>query len=157
MKSLLSSACVLIAISLTCRAQGSQPPVTQAQLQYFRYMLMNLGSVDHSQDSISSFEASLVPAFGLNSQEAATIHSAGQTLNVLLVQIRQSSQAITSGKAALSASDLSALSALAAQREAEIVTLANQIVNAVRPQTAAQLEMAGTIVANALTAAQGGK
>ena len=61
------------------------------------------------------------------------------------------------GGGTLSPAASSALSALSAQREALIVSLTNQIVNSVRPETAARLRMAGTIVANAIRTSQGGK
>jgi hypothetical protein len=138
-------------------AQSTQTAVTQDQLQYFRFMLMNLASLDHDQNSTNAFEASLVPTFGLNAQEAAAIHTAASSLHALLKQIRQSSQAVIAGKTSLSAADLSALSNLATQRETLLATLANQIASSVRPQTAARLEMAGTIVANAQRASQRGK
>jgi hypothetical protein len=138
------SAFVLLAGA--CFAQ-SQAPVTTDELQYFRFMLMNLASLDHSPAAVTAFENSLVPQHGLNAQEAAQIHAAGQTLAALLQQIRQSANAITAGKRSLSGADVAALQALINQREQLIESLANQIVNSVRPVTATHLRTPGHIVA----------
>lgn len=169
-KTLLNATCVFAILCFGCYAQTAQTPVTTDELQHFRFMLMNLASLDHDPNAVSAYEASLVTAFGLNSQEEATIHAAGQSLKTQLAQLRQSSQAIMAGSNAspaatsqagasgtLSATASAALSSLSAQREALIVTLANQIVNSVRPETAARLRKAGTIVANAIRTSQGGK
>jgi flagellar hook-associated protein FlgK len=98
-----------------------------------------------------------VKQFGLNAQESAIIHARAQTLNALLTQLRQSSQAIVNGKKNLAASDATALSALADQRDQLINTLANEILNAVRPETAARLRAPGHVVAASATQGQGGK
>jgi|SRR5271157_1207241 len=129
-----------------CFAQ-SQAPVTTDELQYLRFMLMNLASQDHSATAVAAFESSLVPQHGLNAQEAAQIHSAGQTLAALLQQIRRSANDITAGKKTLSDADVAALQALSNQREQLIETLANQILNSVRPETATRLRTPGHIVA----------
>ena len=138
-----------------CFAQ-SQAPVTTDELRYFRSMLMNLASLDHSPAAIAAFEASLVPQHGLNTEEAAQIHAAGQTLAALLQQIRQSANATTAGKKTLSSADVAALQALVNQREQLIESLANQILNSVSPQTASRLRTPGHIVA-AGAANQSGK
>jgi hypothetical protein len=129
-----------------CFAQ-SQAPVTKDELQYFRFMLMNLASLDHSPTAVAAFEAALVPQHGLNAQEAAQIHAAGQTLAALLQQIRSSANAITAGKKTLSDSDTAALQALINQRDQLLETLANQILNSVRPETAGRLRKPGQIMA----------
>jgi hypothetical protein len=120
-------------------------------------MLMNLASLDHHPKAIEAYEASLVKQFGLNPQESATIHARAQRLNALLAQLRQSSQATVNGKKNLSSADTTALSALADQRDQLINILANEILNAVRPETAARLRAPGHIVAASATQGQGGK
>jgi hypothetical protein len=156
-KHLLKWGLCLVLLCLGCYAQTTQGPVTQDELQYLRFMLVNLASLDHSPVATNSFEASLVPAFGLNSQETVVIRAAAQSLKPLLTQIRQSARALVAGKSALTAADLNSLSDLAAQREAQILTLANHILNSVRPETAARLRMAGTIAVTGVRTARGGK
>ncbi len=151
-----SKICVLLVLCLACYAQTAQAPTTANEVQYLGFMLMNLASLDHSPDATGMFEASLAQQFGLNSQESATIHAAGQALKPLLAQLRASSQTIVIGKTTLTASDSAALAALAAQRESQIATLSNQILNSVRPETAERLRMPGSLVANALNATKGG-
>jgi hypothetical protein len=145
--------CAFVLLSLGCYAQTAQAPATAEELQYFRFMLMNLASPDHGQDAVKMFEDSLVPMFGLTTQEAATIHAAAQPLKPVLLQVKQAAQNPPAGGISPSAS----LTTLTAQREATIVSLANQILNSVRPQTAERLRMPGRIVANALKASTGGK
>ena len=116
---------------------------------------MNVGSIDHSPDAIQSFEALVAKQIGLNSQESAVIHSAGQTLNALLKTLRSSSQSITAGKTTLTPTDGAALAALSAQREQLIVSLANQILNSVRPNVANALRAQGNILATVPNATKG--
>jgi hypothetical protein len=107
---------VFLSASL-CLAQTSQPRATPADIQYLRFLLLNVASLDHSPEAVTSFEGSLVKQFGLNSQESAAIHAAGQTLKPLLSQLRLSSRAIVAGKTLLSPTDSTALANLNAQRE----------------------------------------
>jgi hypothetical protein len=153
----LISCCVFVCVCCGCYAQGPQPAATADELRYFRFMLMNVGSIDHSPKAIDAYEASLVKQFGLNTQESAAIHAAGQRLNALLTQLRPSSKAVVNGKKNLSAADATALSALSDQREQLIATLANEILNAVRPETAARLRTPGHMVAGSVKQGQGGK
>jgi len=146
-------ACVLGLLAGACLAQ-SQAPATTDQLQYFRFMLMNLASLDHSPSAVTAFGNHLAPQFGLNSQESAQIQSAAQQLATLLLQIRASAATITAGKTVLSDADAASLAALSSQREQLITTLANQILNSVRPETAARLRMPGQIVAAATAKGQ---
>src|SRR5579862_1211336 len=90
-------------------------------------MLLNVASVDHSPDSITQYEKSLIQQFGLSPQESAAIHVAGQILHGFLSQPR----------------DLS----LIPKREQLIATLANQILGSVRPETASRLRAPGRVLA----------
>ena len=154
---IMRKCCVFLLLCCGCYAQGTQAPATADELPFFRFMLTNLASLDHSPKAIGAFEASLVKQFGLNTQESATIHASAQTLNALLTQLRQSSQAILNGKKNLSSADATALSSLADQRDQLIATLANEILNAVRPETAARLRAPGQVVAASATQGQAGK
>jgi hypothetical protein len=131
-------------------AQTAQPPATAAELKFLRFLLLNVGSLDHSPDAIASYENSLVKQFGLSAQESTAIHSAGQTLNTALAQLRQSTQALVAGKTVLSPTDIATLQSLNAQREQTIESLANQILNSVSAITAARLRTPGHILANAV-------
>lgn len=149
--------CVFVLFCCGCYAQVAQPLATTDELSFFRFMLMNLASLDHSPKAIDAYEASLVKQFGLNTKESATIHAGAQRLNSLLAQLRQSSKATVNGKKDLSSADTTALSALADQRDQLINILANEILNAVRPETAARLRAPGQVVAATAKQGQGGK
>ncbi len=140
----------VLLISSVCFAQTSQPPATPDEMQYLRFLLLNVASLDHSPDAVKAFEDSLVKQFGLNAQESQAIHSTGQTLRPVLAQLRQSSRAIVTGKALLAPADLAALADLDVQREQRIGILANQILNSVSAQTAARLRAPGHRLANAM-------
>jgi hypothetical protein len=142
--------CVFLLACWGCYGQASQAPATTGELNFFEFMLMNVGSIDHSPAAVAAYETSLVKQFNLSAQESAVIHSAGQTLNVLLTQLRQQTAAITGGKQTLSSANATALAALTAQREELIATLANQILNSVSTATAARLRTSGHIVAAAV-------
>jgi hypothetical protein len=138
-------------------AQVSQAPVTTDELQYLRFMLMNLASLDHDAKATEMFEDSLVKQFGLTHQESALIHAAGQRLTVLLKQLRLSSQSIARGKSKYSAADAASLSALSDQREQLIETLTNEILNSVRPETASKLRTPGRVLSRGPKQSPGGK
>ena len=117
-------------------AQGPQALATADELKYLRFLLLNVASLDHHPTAVQSFEGQLVKQFGLNIQESAAIHAAGQTLKPLLAQHRQSSSAILAGKTRLTPTDLAALARLDTQREQTITNLANQVLSSVRGETA---------------------
>ncbi|MGO9262017.1 MAG: hypothetical protein ACLQU1_37790 [Bryobacteraceae bacterium] len=141
--------CMLMLLSCACYAQTSQPPATADEMQFLSFMLMNVGSIDHDQKAVAAYEDLLIKQFNLNAQESAFINAQGPALNALLNQLRTQSQAIVSGKQNLSAADAAALTALINQRQQYITTLANQILNAVRPETATRLRTPGHILAAA--------
>jgi hypothetical protein len=145
----LSKCCILLFLCSCCHAQGNQAPATPDELQYFRFMLMNVGSIDHSPGAIKNYEDGLVRQFGLNNQESALIHAAGQRLNALLRQLRQSSQSITHGNRNLTGEDGKALQALIDKRDELIQTLSSEILNGVRPAAAGRLRSPGAIVSGA--------
>jgi hypothetical protein len=130
-----------------CFAQAPQPPATPDEMQYLRFMMMNLASLDHRPDAIQKFEDGLVKHFGLIQQETAAIRAAANELNALLGQLRQSSRAIVPGRAGLTPADKAAFSQLAAQREQKIESLVNRVLNSVRPETAARLRAPGHLLA----------
>jgi hypothetical protein len=142
---------ILLASGL-CLAQPvgqTSQPATRDELKFLRFMLLNVASIDHSPDAVKTYETSLVMQFGLSVQESAAIHAAGQTLNPLLTQLRQSTQTLLAGKASLSTADAARLANLNMQREETIATLANQILTSVSPLTATRLRAPGHIMANA--------
>jgi hypothetical protein len=140
-------ACVVVLLAAgSCLAQALQAPATTDEMQYLRFLVMNLASLDHKADAIQKFEDGLVKQFGLNQQETAAIRASANELNALLKQLRQSSVAIVPGKSGLTPADITAFSQLAAQREQKIESLVNRILNSVRPETAARLRAPGRIL-----------
>jgi len=140
------SLCLTATIALAAFGQSSQSPATTNELQYFRFMLMNLASIDHGVDAIALYERALIRQFGFNQQESALVHAAAMRLNALQRQLRSSSQAIRNGKNKLSGGDVGALERLDAQREQLIITLSNEILNSVRPETADRLRGPGRVL-----------
>jgi hypothetical protein len=130
-----------LAVSLASGGPARAAPATPAELQYFRYLLMTIGSPDYSSDAIDKIEGSLVYHFGVDAREAAVIHAAGQSLRKILTGIRQASgmaNAVDRG----------------AQRERAIADLTNQILDSLRPETAARMRMPGRITVDALARAR---
>jgi hypothetical protein len=114
--------------------------------KFLRFLLLNIASLDHSPDAIKAYEESLVLQFGLSTQESAAIHSAGQSLNTALAELRQSTKTLVS-KPVLAPADVAELTSLNMQREQTIWTLANQILNSVSATTATRLRSPGHILA----------
>jgi hypothetical protein len=147
--------CLFLAIMLVsslCVAQTAQPAATAQELKFLRFILLNVASLDHSSDAKANYEGSLVVHFGLSSQESTAIHSAGQTLNAILAQLRQQTTALLAGKIILTSADTAALASINAQREQEIATLANQVLNSVSSTTAVRLRAPGNVMAATITA-----
>ena len=143
----------ILLVSSVCLGQTvAQPPATTAELKYLRFMLLNVASLDHSPDTIAQYEASLVFQFGLSSQELAAIHSAGQSMHTVLAQLRQSTKTLLAGKTTLLPADTTALASINAQREQEITTLANQVLNSVSATAATRLRAPAHIMAAAVKA-----
>jgi deferrochelatase/peroxidase EfeB len=76
-------------------------------------------------------------------------------MKTTLAQLRQSTQALAAGKTTLAPGDLTALASINAQREQAVATLANQILNNVRPITATRLRSPGHILEKATAKATG--
>jgi len=137
-------------MAVVCRGQTAQPAATPDELKFFQFMLMNLASIDHSPDAVTSYSKLLGRQFGLNDTETGILNSAAVTLRTQLQQIRSSTTNIVSRNQVLSAADRAALQALIINRNQLVQTLANQILNSVRPITATRLRMPGHIMANIL-------
>ncbi|MCC6585759.1 MAG: hypothetical protein IT168_03495 [Bryobacterales bacterium] len=127
---------------------GQQTPSVPGEQPYLRFILLNIASLDHDREAIKAFEGQLVKQFGLSAQESALLHAAGESLRPLLELNRRAGLAVAAGKRGLSPSDVATLRDIATQRELRISNLANQILNDVRPATAARLATASRIVAS---------
>jgi hypothetical protein len=145
-----------IAICISGYGQATQAPATPDELNYFRFILLHLGELN-SPSAVATYEAQLARNFALNAQEVAVIDAAARDMASTLGQIRTSLNTITAGKTSLLPSDNAAAAQLSAQREQKIASLANQILNSVRPEAATRLREPGHIVAKGLTRSLGGK
>jgi hypothetical protein len=134
-------------IAAVCSAQIAQLPVTLDEMKYIRFVLLNVASLDNSPAAIQSYEDHLVKLHGLNAQESAVIRAAAQELKPLLTELRQSVRAISATNRDLSSVEIVALRDVEDRREQRIEDLARQILNNVRPETAARLRAPGRIVA----------
>ena len=75
---LLTKVCLPICfVCILCHAQVAQPTLTSNELQFFRFLLMTVGSIDYDPNAVASYEQQLPRVFGLNERETAVIHSAG--------------------------------------------------------------------------------
>lgn len=148
MNFLLKRLVITLVLTALCQAQAPPAPATVDEMQYLRFMLLNLASLDHGRDAVETFEQGITKQFGLDNQELAQIRAAANELNALLKQLRQDSQAIVSGRRALTQSDSKAISDMAAQREQTIESLANRVLTEVRSATANRLKAPGRILAS---------
>ena len=146
MMKLLCIIVIAVVLRYPGRSQPVQPSATTEELQFLRFMLMSVGSIDHDPDAVRGYKEALVKQFGLNPQESEVINTAGQELATALRQIRQASIAIRTGRSSLTAADSAALAKLVEQREQKLQLLANRILNQVRPETAMRLRVPGRIV-----------
>ena len=113
--------------------QAVQGPATVDELEYFNFLLRQLGSIHHHPNSKAAFEYNLVRQFGLSVPELAVLRAAGQEMEALLRQhkpIIQSIRPDASGR--VSVADNLTLATLSAQHEQKVAALANRILNQVR-------------------------
>lgn len=139
-------ALVLMLLATSLFGQGAQRPATSDELDYLRFLLLNMGSIDRDPNATKS-EYLLAKQFGLNDQETVAIRAAGLELKTLLIQQRQTARALVPGRTGFSASDAATFRALSTQREQRIEVLANRILNQVRPQVAERLRKPGREIA----------
>jgi hypothetical protein len=99
---------------------------------------------------VEAHKSALPHHFGLSEQELGTILSASQEFGSVLQQLQSSANSIVAGKSQLIGADAAALTALSAARDSAIESLANRIINAVRPETADRLRAPGDLVASVL-------
>ena len=140
---------LLLLLSSGCFAQSSQAAATADEQKYLRFILMTLASQDHSPANVKAFEDSLAVHLTLTPQEAAQIHAAGQALAALQQQLRASSKSTVAGKSSLSDAAAASLSALSDQMDQLVASLSNQILNSVRPETAAHIRSEARLRATA--------
>lgn len=143
--------CVLAGFLMLGAACGQavQAPATVDELEYFNFLLRQLGSIHHHPNSKAAFEYNLVRQFGLSVPELAVLRAAGQEMEALLRQHKPIIQSIRPDHTGrLSAADNLTLASLSAQREQKVAALGNRILNQVRPQTAAQLRLPGKVLGN---------
>jgi len=140
-------ALVLTLLATALFGQGTQRPVTTDELDYLRFLLLNMGNIDRDPNATKS-EYFLRKQFGLNDQEIIAIRAAGLELRTLLIQQRQTARALVPGRSGFSASDAATFRVLVAQREHRIEVLANRILNQVRPQVAERLRKPGREIAD---------
>lgn len=114
-------------------------PVTPDELRYFRFLLMQLGSIDSHPNPGE--------ALWLQCAGKRPAPRGGPGTQRFLRQLRQSSRSVVPSAVGLSASDKAFFAGLVAQREQKILALTNRILTQVRPQTAARLRAPGKILA----------
>jgi hypothetical protein len=132
----------VLLVSQVLVAQAAQPPATPQEVEYLRFILLNVASLDHDPKAISSYEDSLVKLHGFSKQDSAALHAAGQTLHALLLQQRQANQALVGTNKSLPASAIAALQKSDKDRERTIVDVANNVLNSVSPEVASRLRAA---------------
>ena len=156
MKSIRNAVSLLFLGLFATSAQQTQSPPMPSELQYFRFILINLANPEHSAEANRLFENGLVKQLGLNDQEKALIHLAGQSLISTMASLRQSAAQVTAGKTTLSPSDSAQLAALDGQLDQAILQLSTQILSRLRPLTADRLRFPGRHVAASVRTVQGG-
>jgi len=140
-------------VAVTCSAQTAVAPVTTQEFGYFKFLLTRLAGPNATPDSVSRQERLLVLQFGLNDAELGAIDSARSPVRAILSQAQQATGQITSAKASLSATDLASLATIDSQMDQQLAAVANGILAAVRPGTAAQLRAPGNVAATGFAAA----
>jgi hypothetical protein len=127
-------------------AEATQAPATAGELTYFKFLLTELAGPLSTPSSVKITEQILAVQFGLNEHELSVIDSARLQMQPVLRQAREATQALVAGKQTLAQSDLAALAAVDTKMDQQIATIANAILNSVRPETAARLRVPGQLV-----------
>ncbi len=101
-------------------------------------------------------EDAVISLYGLNTQEAASVHSAGQSFAAALVSFQNQETNLLAGKTAMTDDDRAAVASLSAQLDQVVAAMANQVLSSVRPQTAILLRRQGDVIAQFTGTAQKG-
>lgn len=144
---------VVALVAVTCSAQTVVAPVTTQEFGYFKFLLTRLAGPNATPDSVSRQEKLLVLQFGLNDAELGAIDSTRSQVRAILSQAQQAAAQITSAKGSLSAADLASLATIDSQMDQQLAAVANSILAAVRPGTAARLRAPGNVAARGFAAA----
>lgn len=150
MRQLLTTLTLAAAFGGGLLAQGPTPStVTQADVDFARFMLTELGDPNVSPKVVALYRYGLISQFGLNQQELGILDAAAATMKSSLLTMQANVHAITASKTALGASDLAALQNLDTAQNQVITSLASKILSSVRPESAARFRAAAQLVPNA--------
>jgi hypothetical protein len=98
-------------------------------------MLTRSSGVDGPVET-AAYTSAIARRFQFNDQEVALMASVTSAFAKAVQSLKAAQAALISGKTAFSASDFAQQQDLIVQRDQEVVALANQLLDNVRPQTA---------------------
>lgn len=137
---------LICTISPIWAQQTAQPPATASEINFIKHMLISIASPIHDPKVNKLNEEDMVRLYGLNSQETAILQSAGQSYATAIKTFQ--AQRVPGNQAATAAAS--------ATVDQTASALANQILNAVRPQTATIIRVYAAKTAAAISTGKGG-
>lgn len=147
------SLCILTLLSASGQ-QLPQPPATSDEIDFFHYLLISIADPAIDPNMARQNETNMILQYGLNSQEAAALHAAGQQFASAMNNFRSKRRTILAGKAIPSATDEPALVSVSTELEQGIANTTNQLLNLLRPGKAVLLRLQGQLAGQATAAAK---
>jgi hypothetical protein len=134
-----------VAFCATSLFAQNAPPLTPGDLRFFRFVLDDLASHDHTDATRKARSAVLQRQFGLDDQEWAVVAQEVGTYTVSLRQLEDASKRQLGNRSHFNLDDARALEALERQKDELVRNSAAQILSKMRPISVARLQAPGKI------------
>jgi acyl-coenzyme A thioesterase PaaI-like protein len=140
---------------LSTSAQQLTPPAaTSDEIDFFHYLLISIADPAIDPNMAKQNEVSLVRLYGLNAEEAAAFHAAGERFASAMTDFRNKRRTILAGKVIPNAADEAALTAVSSELEHGIAASTNELLNSLSPGKAVLLRLQGHLIAQTSAAAK---
>jgi len=154
LKCLLGLSLSVLTLSSISGQQLRQLPATSDEIDFFHYLLRSMADPAIDRNMAKQNESNIILEYGLDGQEAAAFHSAGQRFAADIDQFRKKRRTILAGKVIAGHADELALAAVSAELEERVASTTNQLLQLLRPGKAALLRLQGQLVGQATAAAK---
>lgn len=134
-----------LAASMALAQQPNQEPPNH--VAFVRHILTSIADPSHDPAICKMNEQAVVSLYGLNEQEAPSLHSTGQSFAAAIRAFRDQEATLLAGKTTLTDSDRASVASLSSQLDQTVASFIVQLLNSLRPQTATRLRQQADLVA----------
>jgi len=132
--------CLLGVIGLAQQTAPAQDtPLTAAEYQYFRSLLMAASGVDSNESLVAGKREAIAKHLGLDEGEQAILSNTASQFKIQMQSLVTQQKAISTGDGTLTPSSRAALSKIEEQRDEAVRTQAAALLRGFRPKTISQI------------------